>query len=199
MDECCLLGAQINSKDKVIFETENFAVTPALGQMGIDGYLLICTKEHYIGICGMPPSLDEEFDELIAKTRKLIEENYSKEIVAFEHGPKLGCHKGGGCLDHAHLHVVPTKVDLLGYLNSFFTPVKIGDYSRLRDIQSKNESSYLFIETQGQSRYVFEVKDVALPSQYLRQMIAKEEGRKNWDWRQYPDWDTFYRTLKKLR
>ncbi len=198
MNKCCLLGEQINDSYRVLHEGNNFIVTPALGQLGIEGYLLICSKEHFVGICGMPANLDSELEIILDKTRQIISEHYTSNILVFEHGPRLGCYKGGGCLEHAHLHVVPTGVDVAGFLrDKDFVLEEVSDFSRLRNIHSEKKSSYLFLETQVRRRFVCEV-DV-LPSQYLRRVIANLEVRDNWDWRTYPDYDSFYATLKKLR
>ncbi len=198
MRSCCILGEQLKRDREVLYRTHNFSVTPAYGQIGIEGYLLVCTNEHYIGIGGTPSALECELETVISKTLNVIADSYSPEIVVFEHGPKSDCHKGGGCLDHTHLHVVPTKVDVFGFLfNKHFKPEKIQGLERLRKIYETNNSSYLLLETQERKRFVFEV-DI-IPSQYLRQIIAMGEGRSNWDWRKYPDEETFKKTLEKLR
>lgn len=197
MDQCCLLGAEINNPDKVIYKTANFTVKPALGQMGIEGYCLICSNEHFIGIGNVSDSLESELESVLSKTLEVIANQYSPQVVVFEHGPKLGCNKGGICLEHAHFHIVQTKVDVFNFLNKRFKPEKIQGLERLREIYKLAKSSYLFLETQERKRFVFEVDIV--PSQYIRQIIAVGEGRSNWDWMKYPDYETFEKTLEKLR
>jgi len=197
MSECCRLGAQIDNRDEILFRTNNFTVTPALGQIGIEGYCLICSNEHFIGMGDMPASLDSELEAILSKTLDVISNHYSPRVVVFEHGPRLRCNTGGSCLEHAHFHIVPTGVDILGFLSKHFKPESIKGLERLREIYRFVRNSYLFLETQERKRFVFEVQQV--PSQYIRQIIAVGEGKNEWDWRKYPDYETFKKTLEKLR
>jgi len=197
-NQCCPFGEIINRKERILHKTNNFIATPTIGPMEIEGYLLVCSKDHYISLGEIPQKLCYELENLLNKTKKIINDNYSKEIVIFEHGPKFSSCKGGACVDHMHLHVVPTKVDLLDFLKKNFEIKKIDNFEPLREICRKAKSSYLFIENQRRERYLCEIKD-ALPSQYIRQIIAAGEKKKNWDWREYPDIKTFNKTFEKLK
>ena len=123
---------------------------------------------------------------------------YNSEVLVFEHGPRLNCYKGGGCLDHMHFHLVPTDVNLKNFLKPLFNLEEIKNFSRLREIYQNKKSSYLFFENQDKEKYLIEV-DIPLPSQYLRQVISTSRGKKDWDWRIYPDDETFDKTLKRLK
>lgn len=198
MPSCCRLGDEYFAKNNILYESNNFFITPAVGQMGIEGYLLLCSKKHYEGIGGIPAEFEAELEEILKKTKQVIKAAYDSEILVFEHGPRIGCHKGGGCLDHAHLHLVPTVVDVRAFLVKIFKLEKIKNFGRLREVFSQKQSSYLFLETQDNMRYVAEV-DFPLPPQYLRQVIAAGAGISAWDWRLYPGRETFIRTLARLK
>ena len=146
MDSCCELGAQISRDSDVLYRTDNFSVTPALGQIGIEGYLLVCSNEHYIGIGDMADEFDIELEEVLAKTKNVIKNNYSVPLVVFEHGPRCGSNTGGSCIDHAHLHIVPTRADLLNFMKEDGLKLEaLASFSKLREIYQKGEFSYLFI------------------------------------------------------
>jgi len=198
MSFCCRLGDEYQSKKNVLYESENFFVVPAIGQMGIEGYVLLCSKNHHIGIGNIPEEHTFELKSVLEKTKKVISETYDSEVLVFEHWPRLRCHKGGGCLDHSHLHIVPTSVDIMKFLHSKFKPEKIQDFSRLREIYEAQKSSYMFVETQDNKRYVIEV-EFPIPSQYLRQVLASKSGITKWDWRINPDYETFERTVNQLK
>ena len=198
MDFCCRLGEEYDSKKNVLYESENFFVIPTTGQMGIEGYLLLCSKKHYIGVGDIPKEQIPELELVLKKIKKVILENYDSKVIVFEHGPKLNCNKGGGCLDHSHLHIVPTKIDILEFLKKNFELKEIKDFNKLKEIYKAQKSSYMFFENQEGKRYLIEVK-IPIPSQYLRQVIASKMGIKEWDWKVYPDNKTFEKTIKKLR
>ena len=198
MEFCCKLGEEYQLKKNVLYESDNFFVVPTIGQMGIEGYVMLCSKEHYIGIGNLPKEYLSELESVLANIKKVISETYDSEVVVFEHGPRLICHKGGSCLDHGHLHIVPTSVDIMEFLQKKFKPEEIQDFNRLREIYYEQKSSYMFVESQDNKRYVIEV-EFPIPSQYLRQVIASKKGNKDWDWRINPDYETFNRTVSRLK
>ena len=198
MTFCCRLGDEYASKENILYESDNFFAVPALGQMGIEGYILLCSKEHYLGMGNIPKEYEPELERILKKTKKIISEIYNSEILVFEHGPRLGCHRGGGCLDHGHFHLIPTPVDIMDFLNKKFKTEEIKNFDRLREIYKNQQSSYLFIETQDNKRYIIKV-DSPIPSQYLRQVIASKLVISNWDWRIDSDLETFKKTVEKLK
>jgi diadenosine tetraphosphate (Ap4A) HIT family hydrolase len=198
MGFCCRLGDEYQLKKNVLYESGNFFVVPTIGQMGIDGYVLLCSKEHHIGMGDIPKEHTSELESVLGRIKKVISETYGSEVLVFEHGPRLGCHKGGGCLDHGHLHIIPTSIDIMEFLQKMFKPEEIQDFSRLREIYEAQRSSYMFVETQDNKRYVIEV-EFPIPSQYLRQVLASNMGIKEWDWRVNPDYGTFERTVNQLK
>ena len=198
MGFCCRLGDEYQFKKNVLYESDNFFVVPSIGQMGICGYVLLCSKYHYLGMGNIPEEYIPELEAVLDKTKKVISDTYGSEVLVFEHGPRLGCHKGGGCLDHGHLHIVPTSINIMEFLQRMLKPEEISDFSRLREIYEAQESSYMFVETQDNKRYVIEV-EFPIPSQYLRQVLASKMGFAEWDWRVNPDYETFERTVRQLK
>jgi len=209
METCCNLGNEFDKKRNILYETDNFFVVPTVGQIGIEGYLLICSKEHFIGVGGMPEKYQQELEETIKKTRNVLSKTYNSDVLVFEHGPRIACYRGGGCLDHSHLHLVPVSEDIMEplvvhllrglQLKEYYKLERISGFDRLKEIYDKQESSYLFIETAKLERYTTEV-NFQIPSQYLRQIVASKIGKINdWDWRIKPDNETFERTIENLK
>jgi len=209
MESCCNLGSEFQKKSNILYETDNFFLVPAIGQMGIEGYLLLCSKKHFIGVGGTPKKYNSELEDALKTTRKILSETYDSDTIVFEHGPRIGCHRGGGCLDHSHLHVLPFNgglmeplvINLLNGLgiNYFYKLERVENFERLHEIYKEQKTSYLFIETAGRERYATEV-NFPIPSQYLRQIIASKLNRGDkWDWRQTPDAETFEKTIDQLK
>lgn len=193
----CRLCKEYNERKNILFETDNFFVAPALGQIGVEGYLLICSKEHYIGLGQLPKKLLNEFTLVQAKVKEVLSKYYTKPIF-FEHGPTAPNKKGGCCIEHAHLHAVPADIDILADISKNFNPVKIKDFSALNE-QFKRGIPYLYYENRGEDKYLFELHE-PVPSQYLRQIIAVKINKKDkWNWMQHLGIDEFNRTLKKLK
>lgn len=205
---CCRLGSEYVRRSNILHETENFFVVPTIGQIGIEGYVLICSKTHRIGLGDISPSQHDELEKLLSLTRHIVSSAYKIEPIVFEHGPRTECHKGGSCLDHAHLHVVPASVDLLSSIlplmkrglnvDSFFMIERTEGFHRFRKVFTERKTSYLFLEGADRERFLVEV-NFPIPSQYLRQIIASEMGSLEWDWRCFPHHDSFARTVERLK
>lgn len=192
----CRLCEKYKTEGSVIFETENFWVAPALGQI-VEGYLLICTKKCFIGLSEIPRKLFGELENVQSKVRDILAKYYVKPIF-FEHGIVASHKKGGCCIDHTHLHAVPFAADLLKDIAKHFKPVKITKLSSLKT-QYKKQIPYLFYENNDGKRYLFELFK-PIPSQYFRRLLAAETGNpKEFNWKQYPEIYKFNQTLEKLR
>lgn len=209
MESCCNLGAEFDNGKNVLYETDNFFLVPTIGQIGIEGYLLLCSKEHYEGVGGMPEKYQTELEQTLKKTRDVLSKNYNSDVLIFEHGPRVSCYRGGGCLDHSHFHVLPISENLMEPLvlnlldglqvKDYYKLERTKGFDRLREIYQGQEASYLFVETANLERYTTEV-NFLIPSQFLRQIIAVILGRTDkWDWREKPDIETFDKTISDLK
>ncbi|HEV2697141.1 MAG TPA: hypothetical protein VGU90_04045 [Terriglobales bacterium] len=153
-------------------------VLPSLGQL-TEGHLLVVPVPHYCAVADLPDELLIRLEELKGHIRTTLKSTYG-ECVFFEHGIR-GTQSGGCGISHAHLHAVPAKADrVLEHLRDKFQGSAI---QKLREVTTKipRESPYLFFENSIHEQYVFPVKNV--PSQFLRQLVGKEIGNYQWDWR----------------
>jgi diadenosine tetraphosphate (Ap4A) HIT family hydrolase len=207
-DVCCRLGAEFRSGLNLLAETENFFVVPTIGSMGIEGYVLICSKRHHMGIGDIPGGQHQELEDLLRRTRAALRSVYGVDPVVFEHGPRTARLKGGVTLDHAHLHVVPAPVTIVKPLVSHLRRERgaedgigvrrVEGFGRLREIYQARRASYLLAEDAEEGRHVIEVK-FPVPSQFIRHFLAHRMGLTEWDWREHPQPETFARTLDALR
>jgi diadenosine tetraphosphate (Ap4A) HIT family hydrolase len=183
-------------KESILYESENFYVTPTLGGF-VEGYLLICTKEHFIGLNQLPEELFQELDEVKEKVREILSEIYT-EPVFFEHGVIDEIRKGGCCIDHAHLHAIPIDFDIFDDIARNIEARKIDEIKKLIE-QRQRKMQYFYYENQKGDKYVFDL-EIQPPSQYLRRLIAARIGLVElWNWEENPEFSNFYETLKKLR
>ena len=181
---------------RILFESKNFIVFPSLSQI-VEGYLLIATKKHYIGLGEIPKELVPELEEVKNKVKEVLSKFYTIPIF-FEHGPVSQNKKGGCCIEHAHLHSVPINVDILDNIKKNFKSIKIDNFLSLNK-QFKKRIPYFYYENQMGERYLFELFDV-IPSQYLRQLVAiKTNSKDKWDWRIYFGLKEMRNTVLKLK
>lgn len=194
--EYCNLCKEFEIKKNILYQTESLFVAPSIGQI-VEGYLLICSKKHYISLGSFPENLFSELEKTQKLVKKVLSENYIAPIF-FEHGPASAIKKGGCCIEHAHLHAVPVDVDVSKELSKYFKPEPINNLVELR-AQFQTGIPYFFYENRIGKRFVFPVSEI-VPSQYIRRIIAVKIGRKDkWSWKQCPEMEKFNRTIEKLK
>jgi ATP adenylyltransferase len=180
-----------------ILETDRFVVWPSLGGF-IEGWVLILPKEHVLSVAACPREWLDELRGLAATVVRRVESAYG-EAAIFEHGPVARATLTGCGIDHAHLHVVPTSVDLIA-AGAQFVPLDlhwetIDGLEDLRDLVALRDEPYLYVRQ-------FEVERVAfapdLPSQYMRQALAGAAQRSRFDWKDDLELVNTRATLERL-
>lgn len=185
-----------NWGNRIVFETDNFVVFPGLGPI-VEGYLLIASKDHYMGLGNVPTELYSELESVQTKVRSILTQNYTPPLF-FEHGPVSRMNKGGCCIEHAHLHALPVKVDITSELTHSFHHSIITSYDALKT-QFQKGVPYFFYETNTGERHLFAVQE-SVPSQYIRKLIAQKVGKpERADWQSYLELEEVVRTAQTLK
>lgn len=177
-DNACALRYGHSNFGRVVARTRLFRVFPSLGQLA-EGHVLIVPTRHICALADLSGPDVQELDRLYGTVRAALRSIYGS-CIFFEHGVRR--EGAGGCgIDHAHMHAVPVAADgVLSVLRLKFQGVRINSLDAISS-SIPESSSYLFFETASGDRFVFEVDH--LPSQYMRQLVAKSLGSDNWDWR----------------
>jgi hypothetical protein len=115
-----------------------------------------------------------------------------------EHGAMNRCQRGGSCIDHAHLHLMPLAADLYPILSERFSFGELGSISELRRFKDA-QTSYLYYQREGlRSHGVGLSQDV--PSQLLRRIACQALGEPElWDWRDRPLRDILQRFTSEYK
>lgn len=186
----------LSGGNRILVDSGNYYVFPGLGQI-VEGYLLIASKQHYIGIGEIPVQLYGELEIVLDKVREALRDFYCAPLF-FEHGPATASRRGGCCIEHAHIHAMPVNIDIVDDISRQFSPHKISDLVELKRLYERGVP-YLFLESTSGERYVFEIPG-SIPSQYIRRIIAEKIGKpERWDWGAYWGLEELQRTLETLR
>ena len=197
---CQFMNAELPVKhsawDKPVLESANFTVVPSLGHL-VPGWLLVIPRFHYASLGALSPDLVREFLMLKAESESLLNSIYGP-VVKFEHG-SCSHMKAGACIDHAHMHLVPTAEDFGSHLAHLFGGERLTDIGRISLKWASRP--YLLYENAMGIATVYETP--LLPSQFMRMLIAQRLGvLERYDWRKYPGIDelkTFWRDLESIR
>lgn len=191
-----------NSKveNTILLETDNFRWIPGLGAF-VEGYSLIVSKSHCLNTSLLSDHVIDELEDLISIIKNSFNSIYGKDIIIFEHGTMSSNADIGNCIDHHHLHILPTEINNIPDILLKETSLKIAkNISSLRDLKKLfvNQIPYFYLYLNNK-HIVFEIKEPGFPSQYLRQVFAHELNQPHdWDWRKKPFLEKISSFVKKL-
>jgi ATP adenylyltransferase len=179
--------------DTILLETTHFHVIPTIGPV-IEGWVLIVSKQHALSMASLDAELIEELAALRLSVAKTMQKAYGT-VAVFEHGPIQPQSEVGCGVDHAHLHVVGTGIDLLKGSLKYIS----GDWRTQRSaslmLTELRGKSYLYLEQPLGVQHVL-VSD-QIPSQLFRRVIADHFGRP-YNWRENPALDKVQATLDRI-
>ena len=192
-----LITPNTGLNSRIIAESEHFIVMPTIGAF-VEGYVMIVSKEHYECIAKMPEQYIYEIEQLIDRIRKYIQKTYIMDAICFEHGSISCRNQAGGCITHAHLHIVPCDVLMIEKVKAYGLNAKtISSFTSLQ-IYGKKDISYLYFEDINREKYIIEEKVII--SQFFRQLMACHVGLSSqWDWRQHFFLDKLKKTIEQMK
>lgn len=174
-------------------ETAKLQVMIPIGPF-CEGHVLVATKEHAWSFGHVSTETLSELASTTDKLRSLLRQNYS-QIVMFEHGPMSTEQRGGCCLDHCHMNLlpIPSSLSVLVSASKFFdfTPYDIHD---LPEFVEKHQP-YLFFQSQEGS---FAAPTPEGTTQFFRKLLASQMPGRTWDWRDNPHPDFIKATIAIL-
>jgi diadenosine tetraphosphate (Ap4A) HIT family hydrolase len=186
-----------NPEDEILDESENFYAKAALGHF-VFGYTLIISKEHFHSFAYLPehlfPELEAFRDDVLDKLHNICPDS----ITIMEHGAINRCQRGGACIDHAHLHLMPLAANLYPVLSQRFSFVELEsmrEIGRLKDAQIP----YVYYQQEGFRGHAVQLSQ-DVPSQLLRRIACQALGQPElWDWREKPLRDVLQRFTSEYK
>lgn len=180
-------------KCRLLYDGADFAVFPSLGSF-VEGYLLVCPKDHIPSSAWLDQEGLSNLERLLTTVKHIVRNHYTDPVV-FEHGMTKCGENAGGCIDHAHLHVVPGTVDLVGILAEQFVPEVLSNWLELSTWRTR---PYLLAQPNRGPTIICEVRG-SLPGQFLRRRVAAALGVPDiWDWGAYLGIREIHQTIERL-
>lgn len=178
---------------RLLYNDDEFVVFPALGSF-VDGYLIISPKAHVLSCASLASNVLTKLQNLIDAVGQIVEQEYGPFII-LEHGMASCYIRAGGCIDHAHLQLIPGVADLFPVFAEHFQTEVLKDWS---DLANWKERPYNLFQSSSGQIYICEVPNY-LPSQFLRKHAARQLNcYENWDWRNHMGIEAIHRTICKL-
>jgi diadenosine tetraphosphate (Ap4A) HIT family hydrolase len=179
---------------RTVAEDRDFRLIAGIGAIR-PGYLLLLPKSHVrcFGHLTEPQlRVAEGWRTRISHNLKLL---FGPSLM-FEHGSISAAKNAGGCIDHAHMHFVPTVADAIPRVA---TDLPGKEISRLTDLlrDRTHDEPYVLVSQKGHTRLFF--PNGRMPSQYMRRIIVDLEGRPDrWDWVLFPEPENLLETMSVI-
>lgn len=187
-----LYGQKYGHKSDIIRETAHFLVIAGIGAL-TRGYVLLFPKQHISSIGALPEYLFSEVRNEQQIIREALLSLYGSAVF-FEHGSSSSC-TYGSCIEHAHLHALPSAVDFKWFVTEF-TETPIQDISEL---QEYCDNGYLYYENAEGAKLVY-TTDIPIGSQYFRRIWAQTVDKEDeWDWQVFIGEEDVASTIGDLR
>jgi SAM-dependent methyltransferase/diadenosine tetraphosphate (Ap4A) HIT family hydrolase len=205
VDDCLLcdpsrfaLNSQLKlpGSSSIVFANDDVFISPDIAPLA-EGHLLISTNSHYLNFGATPEALSGGLVRAKEFVRETFDRCYNSDALFLEHGPARQ-KEAGACVDHAHLHCIPSDLDIKQVLDEHLEKCMPATIETLRSLW-KMSSSYVYCEhLNSGSAYPVGV----VPSQMLRLAIARAFGLNDWRWqdmcRKVEVQKRFMATLSKL-
>ena len=187
---------QLGMASRVIEKTEHFEAIPTLGAF-VEGYVMVVSLDHYECVGRIPKNYYPELKCFLREMKDRIARCYGMKTVCFEHGSVSCTNRFGGCINHAHIHIVPCNELLIDQLGEYQIEYrKISSIDELRPFGLSGRP-YLYFEDVDGQQYVAASGFVV--SQFFRQLLARTHGiPEEWDWRSHLNLERMKKTFERM-
>ena len=193
--------------DRTICEDKYWIMYPTIGAYVV-GYVLLVLKRHENCAAFCSHNELKQLMDRITKTYNVnTKTNKLTHTYVFEHGAPAESHQSACCINHAHIHLLPSNKDIYTDVVNRFTSAH-EEYSSLYScyeaVRNRNISSYILFGDHSRSKYCFVDSTIDVyPSQYIRQLtyylLVEDRKQNGWDWRLYPYYQNMMDTISLFR
>lgn len=173
---------------RIVHESPNFVTQMGLGPL-VEGYALILTRAHFSCISDLDADLLDEFRYVLQLMQNAQREVYHHSLF-FEHGRSGACVPEGQGEDlcyHAHLHLLPSEIDLARLVSADFALERLHDWDEVTRSYQQDHLPYILIQDGAYIR-VARTPD-GIPKRYLRTKLATALGESALaDWAAFPSY-----------
>jgi diadenosine tetraphosphate (Ap4A) HIT family hydrolase len=181
---------------RVVHQERAFVVFPSLSPLHV-GHLLVVPRIHVRSFVQLSACDFGCSTQLIRNLSGVIEQRFGDALI-WEHG--IAVDSSGGCgVSHAHIHILPLGAEklerVLAGLDRYFSMAASVSLEKLKG-QLNNTNTYLFWQAGNHLGRV--VVSDAIPSQFMRKLVAQVLESTEWDWKETYNWDMFVSTIELL-
>lgn len=184
---------------RIIRESPNFVTQMGLGPL-MEGYALILTRTHLSCFSELDRDQLDEFLQTLELIQRAQRKAYQHSLF-FEHGRSGSCVPEGQGEDlcyHAHLHLIPSEIELARLVAADFELEQLNDWDEVTRAYQRDMRPYILIQN---GRRINVARTVTgIPKRYLRTKIAVALGEPDLaDWAAFPSYTVVSEGRRRLR
>jgi len=161
----------------------------------VPGHILVVTRLHERSFAAHWRAAEQAVHQLTEAVVKALRETTGKSAIVCEHGLGPAATGQAGCVEHAHLHVIPmsrTIQPLFANAGIDFRPVEDLRYV----LECAPDQQYLYLRDADGRRYA--AIHHRFPSQLVRRLVAQRQREPFWAWRDYVDFQEKVGTKRRI-
>lgn len=150
----------------------------------VPGHRLIVTRDHFASFAVADKSIWDDLAQ-VREAAVLSLKNPSKGYFYFEHGAAVCQSPYVGCIAHAHIHMIPIRIDMSYYLRPYTTqPLKFAPIDMMNALPRTGCDYWYFEDENGMGCMITGFRRHP-PRQFVRMVVAAELDLDEWDWRSF--------------
>lgn len=166
-----------------VAESKNFLLIPDIRPI-VPGHLLLITREHHSSVARVSLELRRELKQFKERVQVSLASKY-EEFFWFEHGSGSSPASNSCCVRHAHLHFIPIRPEgVEEYLSRVSLSNALQEAASGIETLFTAKDDYIYFERRDGSCILVDKPFRPLPRQLARMLVARQEGRADWDWTQ---------------
>jgi diadenosine tetraphosphate (Ap4A) HIT family hydrolase len=142
-------------------------IVPDVAPVGL-GHLLVIPELHLHAMTSIPPDEARHLVRAMKSIEEFHEEKYDAGTLFFEHGGTTS-DRGAGCIDHAHLHCVPSSLAEFKFIAELAEQMGAKCLHETI-VDSEMDQPYVYLKYKNQEHYL---SADTLPRQFGRMAISK--------------------------
>lgn len=175
-----------------IDEEGDVVLKPDLGML-MAGHLLAVTKEHLTSFAQLDPERLGVIDRCLGSYEDRLAHQFGR-YFRVEHGSdNITTHGSGGCVEHAHIHLIPADEDAGSHIQEQLSWQKLDNYE---DLSNFRGVPYIYL---GRTAMHYVIPNPRLSGQWIRRQVAAIRGMEQWDWALFDSREELNATFKGIR
>lgn len=148
------------------------------------GHSIIVSRQHHTSFIEDWSHGGSDLLSFVLEVESVVETVTGEALVVVEHGTGRDAETGAGCVEHAHLHMIPSQAPVVDSFLKLGIPLEPLDDVRWIGSVGNNEH-YLYLRDTDGRQYAAMARVIA--SQLVRRVVAERHGAANWNWRDFVD------------